>query len=508
MSSFTNSNIDTVDDVSTTNNSISRNKENMQVQEKNKVELAEENARKLENKLKSEKYLSNESTKDFFNAAILNNLDISNEKVDALYDLPNARGIKAKIDTEIFKDTDGNILYDTKSEEFENMIKEEVVADYLGTNLGTQEYINELVNGKESRNIAQKIYDAIVSFLDKVTGYKSEEAYLRGLKDKFENAFNTEYTDSGENIKYSIVTNSKNQKYVKADRQVITGNDVREWQKQTRNYINGKIRNGKNVNVITDTGDILTITKDTAGKAQFRNEVLRADGTRSTLSNEELLTKLTAETHIDELAKISTKINKLPVADTKNHKFAKDGFDYRRAYFEDFDGQYYKITMSVGKNGNINTIYNIGRLDNLSKKNRSKFSVTAQRPLSQTTNKENLSSINSIPQTKNNGNTNTKYSMQENKNNTENSNKSSFSMKEDNNKLSQNTKGKLEDFLEKHKINDGTRTALGEVKLPEGKRNLPTVQETQYQDAVNNATYIPKDVKTELKKVAKEKICL
>ncbi len=336
-------------------------------------------------------------------------------------------------------DKEGRILYNKDSAEFDDMIKEEAVADYLGKNLGNQEYINQLVNGKETRNIARKIYDAIVNFLDKVTGYKSEEAYLRGLKDKFEKAFNAEHTDLRENSKYSILTNSKNQKYVKADRQVINGNNPREWQKQTRNYINEKIRNGKNVNVITDSGDVLTITRDTAGKAQFRNEVLRADGTRSTLSNEELLTKLTAETHIDELAKISTKTNKLPIPDTKNHKFAKDGFDYRRAYFEDFDGQYYKITMSVGKNGNINTIYNIGRLDNLSKKNRSKFSVTAQRPLSQMTNKENLSSINSITNSNENVNT-TKYSMQENKNNSENSNKSSFSLDKKENILI-NTKG-------------------------------------------------------------------
>ena len=39
--------------------------------------------------------------------------------------------------------------------------------------------------------------------------------------------------------------------------------------------------------------------------------------------------------------------------DYKNHSFAKDGFNYRTAYFEDVDGQYYKLTLSVGKNGEI-----------------------------------------------------------------------------------------------------------------------------------------------------------
>lgn len=40
----------------------------------------------------------------------------------------------------------------------------------------------------------------------------------------------------------------------------------------------------------------------------------------------------------------------------KNHKFAKDGFTYRTAYFEDFDGQYYRITISIGKAGNVSTV--------------------------------------------------------------------------------------------------------------------------------------------------------
>ncbi len=720
-----------IGDKSSQNQLSSKLAENSQ----NAIELTEENRQKLENTLKKEKYVNNERAKQFFESAVNNDLDLANEKIEALFDLPDKRGVQTKFDTEIFKDSNGNvrnninalyitdregnrsilynpkaidesvvekntihetfhdmagtqeaneiidfvynrmkedtdfqnsfnelkeayanvkdnagnILYNTKSVEFENMIKEEAVADYLGTNLGNQEYINELVNGKESRNIAQKIYDAIVKFFDKVKGYKSEEAFLRGLKDKFEKAFNAEYTNQGENNRYSILINSKNQKYVKADRQVIKGNNPREWQKQTRNYINEKIRKGQDVKVITDNGEVLTITRDTAGKAQFRNEVLRADGTKTTLSNEELITKLTAETHIDELAQISTKINKLPVPDNKKHKFAKDGFDYRRAYFEDFDGQYYRITMSVGKNGNINTIYNIGRLDNLSKKNRSKSSVTAQRPLSQKTNKEDLSSINSIPQSKEKGNTTTKYSIQKNKNNAglEN-NSSSFSLPQNENvlvntkgkkidisnlqetaqmkvntynrkynkenitayrgtsentgnngafyglglyttldkkyaskygdveivdnsllpdnpikfktqndfeiwkqdlasqlgiryselegsdygiekyitklgydglmigsgkdtdlisfkesiqknkKLSQNKLGSWESFLERNKINKGTTTTLGELRLPEAKRNLPAVKEIQFQDTVNNAKYIPKEVKTEL----------
>lgn len=261
-----------------------------QIQTSNQIEEINQNQEKLEKVLQKDKYRDNKNAKNFFESANKNNLDISNEKMEALFDLPNLRGVKTEFNQELFKDQNGNlkenvnavyvtdsdgnrsiiynpnvnqesiveknvihetfhdmigtketqeitdfvfnkmkdntefqeafnslketyshvrdnegrILYNAESVEFENMIKEEVVADYLGQNLGTQEYINELVNGKESRNIAQKIYDAIVKFLDKVTGYKTEEAYLRGLKDKFEKAFNSEYSNNNEQTKYSI----------------------------------------------------------------------------------------------------------------------------------------------------------------------------------------------------------------------------------------------------------------------------------------------------------------
>ena len=79
------------------------------------------------------------------------------------------------------------------------------------------------------------------------------------------------------------------------------------------------------------------------------------------MTNEEFAVKLRAESHIDEIAEVSKK-NGYSAIDTKNHHFAKDGFYYRTAYFEDFDGKYYKLTLSVGKSGEINTVYNVGKL--------------------------------------------------------------------------------------------------------------------------------------------------
>ena len=159
----------------------------------------------------------------------------------------------------------------------------------------------------------------------------------------------------------NIKRNSKGE-YIKANRKVITGNDSTVWRKQAENYINKQIRKGKDVKVIAPDGEALTITKDTAGKAKFRNFYLDKNGNKHYMTDQEFKVKLIAEVHIDELAQISKKINKKVIADTKNHPFAKNGFNYRNAYFENFDGNYYYIIMSVGKNGNINTIYNIGQL--------------------------------------------------------------------------------------------------------------------------------------------------
>lgn len=41
---------------------------------------------------------------------------------------------------------------------------------------------------------------------------------------------------------------------------------------------------------------------------------------------------------------------------------ATDGWNYRKAYFQDFDGRYYSVTISVAKGANGNVVYNIGNM--------------------------------------------------------------------------------------------------------------------------------------------------
>lgn len=368
----------------------------------------------------------------------------------AIHELTHAIGTKQMLDmVDNYRhlDTEFNESVKTLIENYKaSELTEEALADVSGKLLGSQEFINNL--SKKNPNLFKRIYNEIKYLWHQFRGYKNQNQFINDLQYKWEQAYrrNSKFNDTK---KYLILENDKG-KFVKADRQVIKGNNPLEWETQVEDYINNKIRNKQDVKVFTETGDILTITEDTSGKAKFRNQITDKYGNTRYLNNKEFLSKLTAESHIDELAQISKKINNKPVPDYKDHKFAKDGFDYRSAYFEDFDGQYYKITMSVGKNGDINTIYNIGKMD---KKNRSNSSLMAQRPSNKfVTSNEESSSISSILPTKEDVNRNTtKYSMQESENNS-----GSFGLPTKN----------WNRYLEDNFTANGTRTNLSEIKLP------------------------------------------
>lgn len=97
---------------------------------------------------------------------------------------------------------------------------------------------------------------------------------------------------------YSIESLPDGKKYVRADRQVIFGKGPDAWSEQLENYINGKIRRGEDVPLVTDDGDVLLLTKETAGKISSQYN----DG--RTLSEEDFSRKVSAGAHIDELAKL------------------------------------------------------------------------------------------------------------------------------------------------------------------------------------------------------------
>lgn len=167
----------------------------------------------------------------------------------------------------------------------------------------------------------------------------------------------------------TIVVLPDGKKYVQADRQVIFGDDPDSWADQIEGYINRKIRNGEDVILTTDSGDVLKITKDTAGKASFRNYVRDENGTMRRMTDAEYEAKLNAEAHIDELAQISERINKNPRKDETarngqpiHGELARNGWIYRKAEFRDFDGQRYRVTISTADGNNGVVVYNVGKM--------------------------------------------------------------------------------------------------------------------------------------------------
>ena len=151
---------------------------------------------------------------------------------------------------------------------------------------------------------------------------------------------------AGADAQHKIMTLPDGRKYVQADRQIITGENSKEWGKNLENYINNEIRQGKDVIIPTDDGDFLKITEDTAWKL----------GDAKSIST----VKSNAGTHIDEIAAVSKLSQKSGLNKNRtNKRFNPNSFDYRNAFFRDHDGQYYLLRISVGVDASGKTVYNI-----------------------------------------------------------------------------------------------------------------------------------------------------
>lgn len=256
--------------------------------------------------------------------------------------------------------------------EIEEYINEEISANACFTVLSDEDNFVNLV--KENKSLAQKVRDFFADFIQtirnalvKISKSNPEYRALEGdieakqkILEMFDAALNSKQknntTDNG-SVKYSIVELEDGTSYVKANRKVITGTTVAEMRKDITSFFNEILKDG-DLNVTTSDSNVITINKKTAKKS--RDNYVSIKGKARKLSDNEFKIKLDAEAHIDELAEISTFSHS--ANDNKNHSFAKNRFDYYKTYFQDFDGAYYEITLSVGVNDDIATIYNVGRI--------------------------------------------------------------------------------------------------------------------------------------------------
>ena len=133
------------------------------------------------------------------------------------------------------------------SNNFEQAVNEEVVANILAQKLGSQEYINRLVHEKPS--IAKQIYDFVIdklNRLNRLVGYRSEKIFWEDVKNKFEKAYREEYknNNASDSTRYMITGIKGVKNGVKADAEnqwaLDSYNRANEMAKQ--GYTNEQIR--------------------------------------------------------------------------------------------------------------------------------------------------------------------------------------------------------------------------------------------------------------------------
>jgi hypothetical protein len=258
-------------------------------------------------------------------------------------------------------------------------VMDEIAADFAGRMIEDTDLFARFA--KDNRTAAQKLLDGLKEFIAKVkamfTGKARDnaamDAYgktfgeLEDIAQKWQAAFDAaerqaEKTKTaageGSGAKYQIKQFPNGMKYVQADRQVLFGNDPKAWSEQLENYINGKIRNHEDVRLIAEDGDVLLLTSKSAGKLSSIY-----DNNGRTMDEKAFERKANAAAHIDELIKVSERGGKTVLDFGGRHgDMAKDGWNYRTAYFMDFDGKYYRtrISVALGKDGSI--VYNIGEM--------------------------------------------------------------------------------------------------------------------------------------------------
>lgn len=79
-------------------------------------------------------------------------------------------------------------------------------------------------------------------------------------------------------------------------------------------------------------------------------------------------------------------------------EFASKGWQYRTAYFRDFDGKYYQVSISVAQGSDGNVVYNIGEIQERSFPNTTELTARGSSAKGGAQGVREISSENSLPQ--------------------------------------------------------------------------------------------------------------
>lgn len=289
---------------------------------------------------------------------------------------------------------------------------DEAAANYAGEMIANTDVLNEFIRRhSEDRTLLEKLRDAIREIVGKLTGKAKQQAQTAEglLQQAFEAAAQSSKnaaTESGE-ARFEIKTLGDGRSYVKADRQVLEGDDPKQWGVQLQNYINSEIRKGNDIVLPTTDGGLVRLTERSAYKLADNKSTDLKTHRKTQLSDEAYRLKETAASHIDEIILTGEfSHNMEDIGGVHQNDIGEDGFNSYVSYFEDSDGQYYRISFVSALNGNEETAYSIGNIQKRKKPTTGNGSSTRE---SGALNGGRLSG-NSVPQ--NEGNVK-RYSLKE-----------------------------------------------------------------------------------------------
>ena len=212
-------------------------------------------------------------------------------------------------------------------------------------------------------SLFQRIRQWIADTVIRLRGTKEQQQLLE-LQRRYEKAARTVGAVQDRGAQYKIETLPDGKQYVKSDRQVIEGDDASAWSKQAEQFINEKIRNNADLRVFTKDGFAIDITERSAYTLSDHHVQSIEKVARPMLGREALKAKMQAAGHIDELAETARWSKFAPDRNGKHaYDIGEDGFDTFTTYFEDSDGQYYRVRFTAGVNEDMDTAYSIGQMD-------------------------------------------------------------------------------------------------------------------------------------------------
>ncbi len=150
-------------------------------------------------------------------------------------------------------------------ENFNKIVDEKATMSILQRELGSQEYVNRLVN--QNQSVAKKIYNWVIDKLNKFTGGKNEKLFWTDIKNKFETAYNQEFSKNDSNLKYSVIYNEDGSfNRVKIDDDIFENNKQKSINNTIKDYLEENINEYAN---IIESGQKVYLGKDLPSEYAF-----------------------------------------------------------------------------------------------------------------------------------------------------------------------------------------------------------------------------------------------